>query len=576
MGSRVTWEAIPGAMLAISRTAMPFLYQTKTLTGGYRRTCAAAFHTIDRRNISQNRPVRHPFSEEEAPSNAVTESATLDNETDPGDGDVKFTIKRTEIAGDPLGSRAWKPLDLESDNTPNNLKEGHSGTVVRKILVNKEFISSARPVHLGGIPVPRSSRRSNRKERKTYNTRWDDDFNEFEKVNDIKFVGSGISASTQGETVLEKDAIDELAYRHSDRESTITQAERLAFQKIFADIFTNHRVSQKGDLTLRDPLQDIFEENKEPEKTQKARTQLGRIMSQAAAENPTRDQMEQIVNRYPAPLRAAAGRAIGLDMAATQLEEHEEVTMDEAVDNKQLEESQNAERGRVETLMRAAKTDFALWTIMEEEVFPLIAKLGLGEDKGNNPETGPTQKRGRKSKKSLQKQTDEAPPSPKTDMSSPIKDEISKLELYGPLYPSYLLLGLRLLDRSFAKPSPLALSVLPKIKSLGLISQVLGASTQLYNELMKIHWYQRNDFRGVVQLLKEMEQSGLDWDDETLGIVEDIVLMQKTALNGSKGPTMKVLWTFPEFAPGVFDFWRKKIRKALQERNSHAGELLSY
>ena len=51
--------------------------------------------------------------------------------------------------------------------------------------------------------------------------------------------------------------------------------------------------------------------------------------------------------------------------------------------------------------------------------------------------------------------------------SEPAVDGVSPLALYGPLYPSFLLLGLRLLDRSFAKPSPLALSILPRIKSLG-------------------------------------------------------------------------------------------------------------
>lgn len=585
MGSRATLEAFPESLLAMSRTAMPFLYHTKTIAGAPCMRATRKFHTINRRAISQTYYRRYPIIEKgSSPSSPVprdAETDTLDPEIISGDSDVKFTVEKTGASHEPLSTRAWKSLEPDTNSTPNGQQVEGSGLVIRKIL-QADFPTSARPPHLGGVATSAStSRLPKLQERKTTtrssDNQRDDDFDEFEKANDIKFVGPEPSnASGLGEDiVLEKDAIDELAIkssRHQDRESTITHSERLAFQKIFADIFTRQRGSPQGDTAPRDPFEDGWEEGKAHDKSQRAKTQLSNIMSQALSEQPTRDQMEQIVNRYPAPLRAAASRAIGLDIAAPQLEGEEEVILDETADNPRLEELQNAERDRVETLMRNAKTDFALWSIMEAEVFPLISKLGLGEVQKDKPDEGRTKKRGRKSKKNTQSNEGQ----PTTNSFGHVEDGISPLELYGPLYPSYLLLGLRLLDRSFAKPSPLTLSVLPKIKSLGLISQVLGASTQLYNELMIILWYRRDDFRGVVDLLKEMEQSGLDWDEETLSIVEDIARMQRMALNGSRGPAMKLLWSFPEFAPGVFGTWSRKIRQALQERNAEGVQLLPY
>jgi hypothetical protein len=143
---------------------------------------------------------------------------------------------------------------------------------------------------------------------------------------------------------------------------------------------------------------------------------------------------------------------------------------------------------------------------------------------------------------------------------------VSPLALYGPLYPSYLLLGLRLLDRGFAKPSPLALALLPRIKSSGFTSHVLGASTQFYNELLRIYHYRQDDFRGMIDLLAEMENSALDVDDETLGIVLDVIKAQRSINHGAKGPAVKALWSMPEFAHKKFEFWRDVIHKAIFER----------
>jgi hypothetical protein len=275
-----------------------------------------------------------------------------------------------------------------------------------------------------------------------------------------------------------------------------------------------------------------------------------------------------------------AAKAVGLDFDESHYEEATKEE-EEVLDSDQLEELRKPIRESVEVKMRAAKTDFDLWAVMEAEVFPLISRLGL---EGTEQKETPPKKRVKKAKvpkpaKTLKTEPGKlALPSEKEQIPQfePIVHEgqvVSPLAFYGPLYPSYLLLGLRILDRSFAKPSPLTLSILPKIKSLGLISHVLGASTQLYNELLIIYWYRYDDFRGAINLLSEIEQSGLNFNKETLEIVEDIRNMQIRILRGDRGETLKALWSLPEFAPGKFGYWQRKITKMLNEMSETEGRL---
>jgi hypothetical protein len=138
------------------------------------------------------------------------------------------------------------------------------------------------------------------------------------------------------------------------------------------------------------------------------------------------------------------------------------------------------------------------------------------------------------------------------------------------------LLGLRLLDRSFAKPSPLVLNVLPRIKSLGIVSHVLGASTAFYNELLRIYWIRYDDFLGVSKLLNEMEQAGLEFDEETLNIVNEIYHAQLKVRKGDRGSVLQALWSMPEFAPGKFRGWKEKIQASVEEQEADNSDKVAW
>lgn len=366
--------------------------------------------------------------------------------------------------------------------------------------------------------------------------------------------------------------IYQLTDSRAERESTITPSERYAFQKIFSDIFSKTELGL-GNSTAPPPATTSLHSTQ-------AKSQLADIFSIALRTTTpsSTESKQEAVNRYPPALRAAAAKAIGLDENAQDSKYAERV---EAHDPEHLEKLREPERVRVEAMMKAAKSDFELWDILEREVFPLISKLGLGDTSTTEPSLDINKRgvsKGTKKRKTADATAEGKAVAPKRAKDKYLRsiDGISPLALYGPLYPSYLLLGLRLLDRSFSKPSPLALNILPKIKSLGFISHVLGGTTQLYNELMRIYRYRHDNFRGIMDLLIEMESSALEMDEDTFDLVLDIINTQHAVMNGSKGNAIQALWYFAEFMPSKFNKWRTKIDLALREREEDKEAPLGY
>jgi hypothetical protein len=358
---------------------------------------------------------------------------------------------------------------------------------------------------------------------------------------------------------LEEPDISTEAMTRPIRESTITVTEKYAFERIFADIIARSKTAVAGATSSSGPSNNQAAVlTKKSIRGRKAKESLRSIMEEATK---TQEELRANVYKYPIPLRAAAARALGL--ASTKSTES---LQDEIIGNAdELENIRQPERERVESLMRDAKTDIELWQVMEAEVFALVAKLGLEEKP--KVQAGDTKPRARKNKK-------KAPEEANNDVPATAgSDQLLDLNIHGPLYPSHVLLGLRLLDRSFAKPSPLVLNVLPRIKSLGIVSHVLGASTALYNELLRIYWIRYDDFLGVSKLLNEMDQAGLEFDEETLNIVNEINQAQLKVRRGDRGAVLQALWSMPEFAPGKFRGWKEKIQTSIEERGAESSEV---
>ena len=391
---------------------------------------------------------------------------------------------------------------------------------------------------------------------------------------------------------------------------TITPTEREAFERIFKEI-ADRGASPAG---IKTPQQQKTEGRSEgpgflQALQQDASLDVNTIMQHAAEKHTSTEpgirgldplsplestysasEREKALLRFPASLRRAARYAFGsIDSARDMIvttegggkeplglgdEAREEDVEDpvEAVQSKgqlaktvEVEAQRREARLRVLAMMEAAKTDFELWDIMEKEVFPLVEKLGIAEVPQplpvEQPKPSPKAKRGRK--------TEKADVQPEAEAQQPPQASLS-MEIYGPMYPTLLLDGLRLLDTKFSRSSPLTFSLLPRIKQLGLASYVLGVSTSFYNRLMNVLWRRFGDAAGVLALLEEMRHAGLYFDENTKSIVHGIEAVYSFhAPRGDYGRFPKKLMDMPEYEPIVamrLSHWSSQINRSIQER----------
>ncbi|KAL2141568.1 hypothetical protein VTI28DRAFT_2218 [Corynascus sepedonium] len=398
--------------------------------------------------------------------------------------------------------------------------------------------------------------------------------------------------------------------------STITPAERDVFSRIFEEIATRNKAgvpptksstppsSQDSPAPVTDepetsPLSsgvhgfsDNFGVRTEERSPEALRNTINVIVQDAAeVQSNARRQMqkpfdplhplgqttaatewEKALLRFPPSLRKAAQMALGaieeekaaqrLGAAATSpdssmTEEQEagqqiDLALDPLSKTVQNEALRREERKRVDAKMRAAKTDFELWDVLEEEVFPMVRKLGIDEDPSK---TTNSKCRGGDSGSSSSKRK---------------RGEAAKLPLhiYGPLYPAYLLNALTLLDTQFARSSPLVLHILPRVKELGPASYVLGVSTPFYNELARVLWNRYGDPTAVFNLLEEMRVAGLYCDEGTRLVVQQIEAFLASVAQGRWGPFLRELLSLPEYEFAVLP----RIRHWLKTIDSHIAE----
>ena len=122
--------------------------------------------------------------------------------------------------------------------------------------------------------------------------------------------------------------------------------------------------------------------------------------------------------------------------------------------------------------------------------------------------------------------------------------------------------------------SPLTLAILPRIKQLGLVSYVLGASTPFYNGLMRVHFYRYGDITPMLDLLEEMRYAGLYMDATSLGLVQRAKFSLVRYAQGTHGPFLQEVMAQPEY-----DFvmmkrlvsWESIIKASMEERLTALG-----
>ncbi|KAI8317650.1 hypothetical protein K4K59_000003 [Colletotrichum sp. SAR11_240] len=292
--------------------------------------------------------------------------------------------------------------------------------------------------------------------------------------------------------------------RDGEIRSTITPSERHVFRKIFDDM-------AKRSATPSGPSR--------------------KLDADAGSDATSRD---DVLSKYPASLRRAAEAALGMrEMSGDYFEEDRPKRVsrialkseeDEANVPTKVRDARDdlhmMEGARLQQILDTCNTDVEVWNVLEEEVFSMIEKLGIAE---NRPQ--------------------EEQPGTETQKQKPVLD----MDTHGPIYSMHLLKGLKTLDQVFTKPSPLALNILPRVKALGIASYVLGVSTPFYNELASILWFRHGDTQAVLALLDEMQDAGLFYDKDTLRVVDSIELALDSFRNRGLGVFSKIVGTIPGY-----------------------------
>ncbi|KAK2609675.1 hypothetical protein N8I77_003165 [Diaporthe amygdali] len=391
---------------------------------------------------------------------------------------------------------------------------------------------------------------------------------------------------------------------------TITPVERQAFDKIFKEInekgkslpIVPPKREDTPDLAQTEPsflkalydggpfnisaiIQDAAERQTETKASTSGFDPLSPLESTFSAAD-----RERALLKFPPSLRRGARTAFGMldsarDVSVTTeggaKEElglgNSQVDAVEAVESSdrlsktlEVEALRREARLAIKVMMEQAENDFALWDVVEKEVFPLVKKLGISNTQ-SLPEPSPKAKKAKRvKKKKAVANEEESPASAEAAAQAPAKAELS-MDIYGPIYPMLLLDALHLLDKKFSRPSPLVFSLLPRIKQLGLASYVLGVSTPFYNKLISVLWERFGDAGGALSLLEEMRHAGLSFDEETKSVVHQIERVLFSAERGDNGQFLKKLMDMPEYEPILamrLSHWVGQIDRSINERNS--------
>lgn len=261
-----------------------------------------------------------------------------------------------------------------------------------------------------------------------------------------------------------------------------------------------------------------------------------------------------VISRYPQSLREAAARADQARMNqagyAHRTRDDRRSSDDENTNTiayleagqteygKKVHTARIDDRKKVWNLLDEAETDVEIWKVLEDEVFSIVVRfqeqLKAGEQESGRPakKATRTKKRGG------------------IDAEATELEQVPHLAILETNYAAHCLYALRLLRKHF-RSSPYAMFLLPKIKSLGPISYVLGTSSDLYNELMFIKWREYSDLHGISELGTEMRNRGLAVNQMTLEVLRAVLLMGKQGTKGKYGEVVMAWWELQGSVAGL-------------------------
>ena len=336
------------------------------------------------------------------------------------------------------------------------------------------------------------------------------------------------------------------------RKTTITGSERAAFEKLYRKFNTRGSRQQEKDHEVE--IDAIADEYWEPDEEEDPSKDLDKIFDDVLKGGPkprewNRSGAEQLRSTKPKQNLQTMAEHI---LKGTQPEETKQKVSkakrvrETSAKAQKLKEERTAERNRVDALLKSAKTDRELWDILHREVFSQVRALNLD---GTSPPTSG----GRTN----------APPTmnPKILFSN---------------YPHHLLTALTTL-RTYFPSSPLPLSILPTVKSLGRSSYALGATTALYTQLLRTAWLQQSSYPLLVTLLTDMHNGAIEFSLDTLHLLDQVIKEFDMARSGRLGREMQMVYGMEQFGEGIREVrrWRQIVasRVGIEEGRREKGTI---
>lgn len=292
---------------------------------------------------------------------------------------------------------------------------------------------------------------------------------------------------------------------HADFEgSTITPRERRAFEALF-------KLRQEKD----GKAQQVDEKGADKRDRPRSEGHLLDDIIDAAGEETEDNAVRS--SHYPKPLQRMAREAQGQ-------------RKDGETQSDSIAAAARRDIRHVNNLIDQAKTDIEIWNILQKRVFKRVTALNLD---------GPPNK---KSKTVRKNQVAKEADTSKTPFGIPPIPNVTDLDVVAATLPHHLTRTHTILTTHFPN-SPLPLTLLPHLRTLGPAAFALCTSTQLYNLHMSLLFKTHLDLDGIVDTLREMDAQVYDFDEYTEVLIGKIIRHARLARQGEWGEGVKRLWS---------------------------------
>ena len=414
-----------------------------------------------------------------------------------------------------------------------------------------------------------------------------------------------------------KQVLDNLLYTGSKRQnptsppSTVTAPEQAVFNRLIKDIPQPTDLdAEYGDILDQDEydpnadINEIFEHairvmggsKKQAGKASATGHPFPSTFRQEATDalNPDGDQspgFKGLLFRRPLNFPTDGPQVLKgmpikrpLQFRFTSLENEDETDEERT----KLEIACDDHRTMVMGMLDKTNSDLEVWRVLENEVFNLITQLDEHNklvEKASNGQVLDAAK----ARKAEAEGKDVADVKLEKGDLTPGETKLTKLSFTKAIpinnlliilnrnYAEYCLTALRLFRQNYPTSS-YATHVFATMKARGPISYVLGASSEIYNEVLFLKWTQHSDLHAVADLMEEMLNQGVEGNEGTVALIKGIAQQRRSGTWGYMGPVAKEWWHMR----GNVDGWRRvcsfyeRIQSELADReDKRADELRS-